>query len=129
MIYRIEAWISLAGIRVLVGEMVCEIEPDGRGRGAFRYTSSYLSKPGAFALDPISLPLRIYILAALLMKSEPGVPGRSGSKENSYGRYNRARHDTAERFKRKWRHLEKRIRTMEDKVTSREFDWNSRFHG
>ena len=71
----------------------------------------------------------IYILAALLMKSEPGVPGRSGSKENSYGRYNRARHDTAERFKRKWRHLEKRIRTMEDKVTSREFDWNSRFHG
>jgi hypothetical protein len=40
-----------------------------------------------------------------------------------------ARHDTAERFKRKWRHLEKRIRTMEDKVTSREFDWNSRFHG
>ena len=71
----------------------------------------------------------IYILAALLMKSEPGVPGRSGSKENSYCRYNRARHDTAERFKRKWRHLEKRIRTMEDKVTSREFDWNSRFHG
>ncbi len=71
----------------------------------------------------------IYILAALLMKSEPGVPGRSGSKENSYGRYTRARHDTAERFKRKWRHLEKRIRTMEDKVTSREFDWNSRFHG
>ncbi len=71
----------------------------------------------------------IYILAALLMKSEPDVPGRSGSKENSYGRYTRARHDTAERFKRKWRHLEKRIRTMEDKVTSREFDWNSRFHG
>ena len=71
----------------------------------------------------------IYILAALLMKSEPGLPYRSGSKENSYGRYTRARHDTAERFKRKWRHLEKRIRTMEDKVTSREFDWNSRFHG
>ena len=71
----------------------------------------------------------IYILAALLMKSEPGVPGRSGSKENSYGLYNRARHDTAERFKRKWRHLEKRIRTMEDKVTSSKFDWNSRFHG
>ena len=71
----------------------------------------------------------IYILAALLMKSEPGVPGRSGSKENSYGRYNRARHETAERFKRKWRHMEKRIRKMEDKVTSREFDWNRRFHG
>jgi len=71
----------------------------------------------------------IYILAALLMKFEPGVPGKSGSKESSYGRYKRARHETAERFKRKWRHLEQRIRRMEDKVTSREFDWNSRFHG
>ena len=71
----------------------------------------------------------LYILAALLMKSEPGVPGSSGSKENSYGRYSRARHDTAERFKRKWRHLEKRIRSMEDKVTSSKFDWNRRFHG
>jgi phage shock protein C len=71
----------------------------------------------------------IYILAALLMQSEPGVPGRSGAKENSYCRYNRARHETAERIKRKWRHLEKRIRSMEDKVTSSEFDWNRRFHG
>lgn len=58
MIYRIEAWISLAGDRVLAGEMVCEIESDGRGRGAFRYASDYLKHPGAFALDPISLPLR-----------------------------------------------------------------------
>ena len=71
----------------------------------------------------------LYILAALLMKSEPGIPGSSGSKENSYCRYNRARRDTVERFKRKWRHLEKRIRSMEDKVTSSEFDWNRRFHG
>ena len=39
MISRIEAWISLAGDRVLAGEMVCEIESDGRGRGAFRYAS------------------------------------------------------------------------------------------
>ena len=35
MIYRIEAWLSLAGDRVLAGEMVCEVESDGRGRGAF----------------------------------------------------------------------------------------------
>jgi hypothetical protein len=31
-------------------------------------------------------------------------------------------------LKRKWKHLEERIRKMEDKVTSRKFDWNSRFH-
>ena len=71
----------------------------------------------------------IYILAALLMKSAPGVSGRKGSKHNFHCRYDRARRETAERFKRKWGHLEKRIRRMEDRVTSREFDWDNRFYG
>jgi len=71
----------------------------------------------------------IYLLAALLMKSEPGVSGRHGSKRNFHCRYNRARRDTAERLRRKWGHLEKRIRRAEDKVTSREFDWDNRFYG
>jgi phage shock protein C len=71
----------------------------------------------------------IYILAALLMKSDPDVSGRQGTKRNNYCRNKGAGRATAERFKRKWRHLERRIRRMEDKVTSREFDWNSRFHG
>jgi phage shock protein C len=71
----------------------------------------------------------IYLLAALLMKSEPSVSGRQGSKRNFHCRYNPARRETAERLKRKWRHLEKRIRRAEDKVTSREFDWDNRFYG
>jgi len=71
----------------------------------------------------------IYILAALLMKSAPGVSGRKGSKRNFHFRYDRARRETAEHFKRKWGHLEKRIRRMEDKDTSREFDWDNRFYG
>jgi len=71
----------------------------------------------------------IYILAALLMKSAPGVSDRKGSKRNFHCRYAGARSETAERFKRKWGHLEKRIRRMEDKVTSREFDWDNRFYG
>ena len=58
MIYRIEVWITLATDLVLAGEMVCEIEPDSRSRGAFRYTPDYLSRSDAFALDPVSLPLR-----------------------------------------------------------------------
>jgi len=58
MICRIEVWISLEDIQALAGEMVCEIGDDGRGRGAFRYASDYLNRPGAFALAPISLPLR-----------------------------------------------------------------------
>jgi phage shock protein C len=71
----------------------------------------------------------IYILAAILMKSEPGLPGEKESKRKYHCRYKRARRETSERIKRKWRHLEKRIRRMEDKVTSREFDWNNRFYG
>jgi phage shock protein C len=71
----------------------------------------------------------IYLLAALLMKSEPAKNTGTGSNDKAGGRYRCMRNDTAERLKHKWKHLEKRIRRMEDKVTSREFDWNSRFHG
>ena len=71
----------------------------------------------------------LYILAAFLMKSEPVTDGGAGSKEARDTRYTDSKHEAAERLKRKWRHLEKRIRKMEDKVTSREFDWNSRFQG
>ena len=71
----------------------------------------------------------IYILAAILMKTAPGVPGGKESKPNARCRHSRTGRETAERIKRKWGHLEKRIRRMEDKVTSREFDWNNRFYG
>ncbi len=71
----------------------------------------------------------IYILAALLMKSDPAKYAGSGSNHKGNSRYRCMRNETAERLKRKWKHLEKRIRRMEDKVTSREYDWSSRFHG
>ena len=71
----------------------------------------------------------VYILAALLMKSDPAGSGGSESKPRAGGRHHCHGNDAAERLRRKWKHLEKRIRKMEDKVTSREFDWNSRFHG
>lgn len=71
----------------------------------------------------------VYILAALLMKSDPARSSATASSRRSGGRCGRGGNDTAERLRRKWKHLEKRIRRMEDKVTSREFDWNSRFHG
>ena len=70
----------------------------------------------------------IYFLAALVMKSDPAKNTATGSNHRTGSRYRCMRNDTAERLKRKWKHLEKRIRRMEDKVTSREFDWNSRFH-
>ena len=71
----------------------------------------------------------IYILAALLLRSEPGAAGRKGSKRHFTCRYKKSGYEAADRLKRKWRHLDKRIRRMEDKVTSREYDWNDRFYG
>jgi len=71
----------------------------------------------------------LYILAAVLMKSEPAVYFRTGPRNEFESRFTDAKHDMADRLKRKWRHLEKRIRRMEDKITSRKFDWNNRFHG
>jgi len=71
----------------------------------------------------------IYILAAILMKSDPNVSPKSESKRSYHCRHRRTGRETSERIKRKWGHLEKRIRRMEDKVTSREFDWNNRFYG
>ena len=71
----------------------------------------------------------IYILAALLMKSAPVKDAATGTQYRSGRGYRCMGHDTKDRLKRKWKHLEKRIRRMEDKVTSREFDWHSRFRG
>lgn len=71
----------------------------------------------------------IYILAALLMRSEPGTNSRQGSKRHFTCGNKKSGYEAAHRLKRKWRHLEKRIRRMEDKVTSREYDWNNRFYG
>lgn len=71
----------------------------------------------------------IYLLAALLMKPDPAADAGVESRLNSGRRCCYTGKHASERLKRKWKHLEKRIRKMEDKVTSRKYDWNSRFHG
>lgn len=71
MIYRIEIWITLKTEQILAGESICEIGDNGRGRGAFRYAPDYLNHKEAFALDPISLPLR----AGEFNVEHPGVFG------------------------------------------------------
>ena len=71
----------------------------------------------------------IYILAALLMRSEPGTNSHKGSKRHFTCGNKKSGYEAVDRLKRKWRHMEKRIRRMEDKVTSKEYDWNNRFYG
>ena len=71
----------------------------------------------------------VYILAALLMKPSPSQSTGTASKQKTGGRHCRTANEAAEHLRRKWKHLDQRIRRMEDKVTSREFDWDLRFHG
>ena len=71
----------------------------------------------------------IYLLAALLMKLAPSTSAGARSNHRTGCWQRCTRNDTAEPLKRKWKHLEKRIRGMEDKVTSPEYDWDRRFHG
>lgn len=68
----------------------------------------------------------LYLLAALVMKPEPVRPFSSPDAKEFYDRYTSSRHDAAQRLKRRYENLEKRIRKMEDTVTSREFDWDNR---
>lgn len=68
----------------------------------------------------------LYFLAALLMKPEPVLPTLDDGEREFYHSYLQSRRGAVSRLKRRYEDLERRIRRMEDRVTSREFDWESR---
>lgn len=69
----------------------------------------------------------IYLLAGLLLKPEPVLPLRNDEENDFYQAYSRSRSDGLSRIKGKFDRLDKRIRRLEDVVTSKEFDWGRRF--
>jgi len=72
--------------------------------------------------------LGLYILAAFLMKPEPARPFETEEEKEFYDSYVYSRQRAAQRLKRRYENLERRIRRMEDSVTSREFDWEQRLN-
>ena len=68
----------------------------------------------------------IYLLAALLMKPEPVIAIESEGEREFYDSYASSRHRAAQRLKRRYDNLERRIRRMEHAVTSKEFNWEKR---
>ncbi|UCF91824.1 MAG: envelope stress response membrane protein PspC [Desulfobacterales bacterium] len=68
----------------------------------------------------------LYLIAALLMKPEPVIPIHTDEEREFYDSYTHSRHGAAQRLKRRYEHLERRIRRMEHIVTTREFDWENR---
>lgn len=71
----------------------------------------------------------LYILAAILMKPEPVLPFESDEDEEFYDSYVNSKSMALNRLKRKSDQINQRIQRMEDIVTSKERDWESRFNG
>ncbi len=70
----------------------------------------------------------IYLAAALLMKPKPVIPLETEDDREFYDSYTRSRKAAATRLKRRYDNLERRIRRMEDRVTSREFDFEQKLN-
>ena len=68
-----------------------------------------------------------YLLAGFILKPEPALAPGNDSEREFYNSYAASRESGLRRVTRKFDRLEKRIRRMEDTVTSREYDWDRRF--
>ncbi len=68
--------------------------------------------------------LFVYFIASLLMKPEPVTPLETEEEKEFYDSYIHSRQGVAGRIKRRYENLERRIRRLEDAVTTREFDWD-----
>ncbi len=68
----------------------------------------------------------LYLLAGLLMKPAPVLPFGGEADREFYESYTGSRSMALGRLKRKFEHLDRRIRRMEDVVTSRDYQWERR---
>jgi len=70
----------------------------------------------------------LYFIAALIMKPEPVLPLRTDDQREFYESYIHSRKSAADRLKRRYEKLERRIQRMENYVTSPEFDWEHKMN-
>jgi len=68
----------------------------------------------------------MYFIAAFLMKLEPVVQPQSSSEREFYNSYTRSKPDALSRIKDKFDRLDRRLRRMEDVVTSKDWNWEKR---
>lgn len=68
----------------------------------------------------------LYLIMALIMKPAPVLPPRNDDEEEFYHSYADSRSMALGRVKRTFENLERRLRRLEDAVTSRDFRWNQR---
>ena len=70
----------------------------------------------------------IYLAAALLMKPEPVREVSSEDEKEFYDSYISSPRSAAQRLKKKFRDLDRRIRRMEDTVTGKDYEWEKKFN-
>ena len=70
----------------------------------------------------------IYLVAALIMKPEPVRPFQDEAEREFYDSYVNSRPRATDRLRRRYKDLDRRIRRMEDAVTSKEYDWDRRIN-
>lgn len=70
--------------------------------------------------------LALYFIAGLFMKLEPVLPVHSPDEREFYDAYAASRAGALARIRDKFERLERRIRRMEDVVTSRDYAWEER---
>lgn len=69
----------------------------------------------------------VYLVAAFFMKPEPVRPIESEEERVFYDSYVHSPRSAAQRLKKRFADLDRRIRRMEDVVTGKEYDWERRF--
>lgn len=70
----------------------------------------------------------LYVIACLLMKPEPVLPLENEFQQDFYDNYVSSRSRTLRDLKRRFSNLDRRMCRMEDRVTSRDFEWEQRLN-
>lgn len=92
----------------------------------------FWARIGAVVLFFVAGPwptLSLYIVASILMKPSPALPFRSEGEQDFYDAYTRAPKYTVHHIYEKFQNIERRVRRMEDSVTTRAYEWDRKFHG
>ncbi len=68
----------------------------------------------------------LYFVAGFVMKLEPVIRSHQHDAEEFRGSYSRTRRSSSDYMKRRQQTLERRLRNLENTVTSKEYDWERR---
>ena len=70
----------------------------------------------------------LYFIGCLLMKPEPIIPLENEDQRDFYDNYVSSRSRTLRDLKRRFSNLDRRMCRMEDRVTSKDFEWERRLN-